>query len=1051
MRTFPPISPLATTLPRNTSPLSTLTALQHCPCKSTFRLRAPLVAALVFLLALSPALFSDSTAADKLAAADKDKADKDKAVEEFKLQPLSYNNPGLVVDLGVGLWAFPLPFDYDGDGDMDLLVSCPDAPSNGLYYFENPTQDPQVKMPVFKPAVRLGAGAHFMMLSRVADEPVIMTPAREYRRDRTTGLFDFANPKRIDAPINPNRELSPRIRANMWRYVDYDGDGDHDLVIGTGDWSDYTWDHAYDSEGRWRNGPLRGYVYLVENTGDDASPDYSTSPKRLQAAGSDIDVFGWPSPNFVDFDGDGDLDLLCAEFLDGFTYFENIGSRTEPKYAVGQRLQTPAGQPLVMDLQMITPTAVDWDGDGDWDLIVGDEDGRVAFIENTGKLRQGVPEFKPPVYFQQQADTLKFGALATPYAYDWDQDDDVDIVCGNTAGQIGWFENLGLAENDMPRWDAPKLLRVKGAGGSPEPFRVMAGPSGSIQGPAEAKWGYTTLSVADWDGDGDGDIIYNSILARVGLLINDGGELVPSQLDTGVRELPPQWHWWQTPSNASLTQWRTTPVAVDFDGDQTLDLVLLDQEGYLTLRSAGGAAQRIFVDENDHPLRLNAKSCGGSGRVKLAVVDWDGDGRLDILANSENAAWYRNCEERGGKIVLKKVGNLARRNVAGHTSSPSVIDWNGTGQPDLIVGAENGRIYYCAHADCVQYSDEQTQAAPAVADAAPRFSGLMKEEFIFERAPFKSSHASTICVTSRGLLSAWFGGTKEGDDDVGIWTSYHDGAGWASPQLVADGVQHADLRYPCWNPVLYQPPGDAPTLLFFKVGPNPEQWWGEMIVSYDRGRTFVDRRRLPQGIDGPVRCKPILLEDQQTLLCGSSTESDGWRVHFESVKLLRGEPHGKWNRVGPIDEPSKFQAIQPTFLTHADGRLQVLCRTKESVIASSFSSDAGATWSDLEATDLPNPNSGIDAVTLSDGRHLLVYNPLESGETGWGDRGQLNLALSEDGLNWQSVGELEKQAGAEFSYPAMIQDPVTGLVHITYTWNRERIKHMVIDPSLLSP
>ena len=1026
MRTFPPRHTLATN-------------------ESVRRLHMSSVAMLILGAALSPVLFSDQTAAGRLVA-----ADDSQSVEEFKLQPLAYNNPGLVVDLGVGLWAFPMPFDYDGDGDMDLLVSCPDSPSNGVYYFENPTQDPQVKMPVFKPAVRLGDGAHFMMLSQVAEEPVILTPGREFRRDSATGEFDFANPVRIDAPLNSNRELSARIRGNMWRYVDYDDDGDQDLVIGTGDWSEYTWDHAYDNQGRWRNGPLHGYVYLVENIGSEGNADYSATPIRLQAAGSDIDVFGWPSPSVVDFDSDGDLDLLCGEFLDGFTYFENTGSRSEPRYAAGQRVQTSSGQPLVMELQMITPTAVDWDGDGDWDLIVGDEDGRVALVENTGQLRQGAPVFQPPVYFQQQADTLKFGALATPYGCDWDQDGDTDIVCGNTAGQIGWFENLGMGQNELPIWNAPKLLNLKNADGATEPFRIMAGPSGSIQGPAEAKWGYTTLSVADWDGDGVGDIIYNSIYGRLGLLINDGGELVARELDTGVRELPPAWCWWQTPSNATLTQWRTTPVAIDFDGDQTLDLVLLDQEGYLTLRSAAGEAQRVFIDENNRPLRLNAKSCGGSGRVKLCVVDWDGDGRLDVLTNSENATWYRNCEERDGKIVLKKVGNLARRNVAGHTSSPTVIDWKGTGRPDLIVGAENGRIYHCAHSDCIQYSDEQTRAAPAEQAAEPRVKGLVKEEFVFERAPFASCHASTICRTSRGLLSAWFGGTEEGHEDVGIWTSYHDGAGWAAPQLVADGVQHADLRYPCWNPVLYQPPGDAPTLLFFKVGPNPEQWWGEMMVSYDRGRTFVDRQRLPQGIDGPVRCKPILLDDGQTLLCGSSTESDGWRIHFESVQLVHGEPHGTWKRVGPIDKASKFQAIQPTILTHSDGRLQVLCRTKESVIASSFSSDAGATWSDLKATDLPNPNSGIDAVTLADGRQLLIYNPLDAGETGWGDRGVLNLALSDDGLKWHPVAELERQPGAEFSYPAMIQDPVTGLIHITYTWNRKRIKHVVVDPKQLS-
>ncbi|MEZ6135402.1 MAG: exo-alpha-sialidase [Pirellulaceae bacterium] len=968
------------------------------------------------------------------------------AEPDFKLQPLRHNQPDLTVDLGVGLWAFPLPLDYDGDGDMDLLVGCPDKPSQGTYYFENPSQDASLKMPVFKPGVRIGNGQHFMLLSQHGDEPVILTPGKEIRRDAHTGQFAFDQPTRIDAPTNPHQPAG-RIRGNMWRYVDYDGDGDDDLLVGIGDWSELGWDHAYDAQGRWANGPLHGFVYLMHNTGTQDSPSYA-APRRLQAGNSDVDVYGWPCPNLADFDNDGDLDLLCGEFLDGFTYFQNTGSRRAPVYAAGVRLHTANGQPLTMDLQMITPTAVDWDGDGDLDLIVGDEDGRVALVEHTGEINDAVPVFAAPKYFQQQADTLKFGALATPFVYDWDGDGDEDILCGNTAGQIGWFENLGSTNHELPKWSAPQLLNVRDANGAEQPFRVLAGENGSIQGPCEAKWGYTTFSVADWDGDGDGDIVYNSILAQLGLLINEAGTLVEQPFDTGLMELPPTWYWWQTPSSEALTQWRTTPLIVDFDQDQKLDLVLLDQAGFLTLRSAGGAAQRIFIDEDNQPWQLNAGTCGRSGRVKLSIVDWDGDGRMDVLANSENAVWYRNCETRDGLIVLKKVGNLADRNVAGHTSSPAVCDFDHDGKPDLLVGSENGRIYHIAHADCIQYSAEQVAARPPRTEPQPRFAGLLSEEFIYENAPFKECHASTVCQTTRGLVAAWFGGTKEGQADVGIWTSYHDGLSWSKPEQAANGVQHADLRYPCWNPVLFQPPGDAPTLLFFKVGPNPRQWWGEVMISYDRGRTFTQRRRLPEGIDGPVRCKPILTNDGQTLLCGSSTEYDGWRVHFESVPLVAGQLGSPWKRIGPIHDASEFNAIQPTFLTHADGRLQVLCRTKESVIASSFSADAGQTWSPMQATDLPNPNSGIEAVTLSDGRHLLVYNPLGSDSDGWGRRGVLSLAISTDGLNWTKLTDVEQEAKMEFSYPAIIQTS-DGLVHVTYTWKRQRIKHLVIDPSKL--
>lgn len=967
---------------------------------------------------------------------------------EYKLLPLRYNNPGLAVDLGVGLWAYPMPLDYDGDGDMDLLVGCPDKPSQGTYFFENPSQDPDDKLPVFNAGVRIGDGFHYMMLSEMNGEAVILKPGAEYRREPGTGKFDFSKPKPIDAPSNPHYPVMGRTRANMWRYVDYDGDKDHDIVVGIGDWSDLGWDHAYDNRGVWRNGPLHGYVYLIVNEGSNQKPTYSRSPQRLQAGGGDIDVYGWPSPNFADFDGDGDLDLLCGEFLDGFTYFTNIGSRESPTYAAGVKLLAADGRPLKMHLQMITPTAVDWDRDGDLDLIVGDEDGRVALVENTGTFLDSAPVFKSPEYFQQYADTLKFGALATPYVYDWDNDGDEDIVCGNTAGSIGVFENLGTAANGLPMWHAPQLLNVISNAGELRPFRIMAGPNGSIQGPCEAKWGYTTLSVADWDKDGDGDIIYNSILGRVGLLINDSGNITERRLDSGLNELPPAWYWWQTPSNSTLTQWRTTPLAVDFDRDEKLDLVLLDQEGYLTLRRGGKTAERIFVDEDNSPLRLNSGTCGRSGRVKLALVDWDGDSRLDLLVNSENATWYRNCEERDGKIVFKRVGNLARRNVAGHTSSPTVCDFDRDGKPDLLVGSENGRIYHIMHDDCIKFDAEQTEARAPATPKRARFPGVVSEEFVFPNSPFEECGASTICQTTRGLVAAWSGGQSAGGSDVGIWASYHDGLKWSAPQEVASGVQHEQLRYPCWNPVLYQPPGDAPTLLFFKVGPSQNEWWAEVMISYDRGRTFVHRKRLPEGIDGPGRCKPILLPDATTLLCGSSTENDGWQVHFELTKLIDGQPGTTWKRVGPLNDAPNSSTIQPTFLKHTDGRLQVLCRSGKNIIATSFSSDGGQTWSPLADTDIRTSDLGADAITLANGLHVLVYAPPIDANPDSDKRGKLSLAASLDGRKWNRLADLEREGDAEFGYPAIIQSS-DGLLHVTYTDGRQKIKHLSIDPAQL--
>lgn len=955
---------------------------------------------------------------------------------DWKLKRMPYNHPGLTVDLAVGLWAWPMPLDFDDDGDLDLLVACPDKPSNGIYFFENPGRGATEKMPVFKPGVRVGPAGQNLQVSYVDGQPRILMENQEYVDFKTKG---FAGAR----TIHPNARFHPgTTRGRMWRYVDYEGDGDTDLVVGIDDWSDYVWDQAYDQQGRWRNGPLHGFVYLIENTGGNASAE----PVKLEAGGSPIDVFGWPSPNFGDFDGDGDLDLLCGEFLDGFTYFENTGTRRNPVYAVGRRLSGSDDRPLVMHVQMITPTAIDWDRDGDLDLVTGDEDGRVAFLEHTGTIRAGLPVFHQPVPFQQEADTLKFGALSTPFVIDWDQDGDQDILCGNTAGNIAFFENLGMAEHGTPKWNAPLLLQTTAG----TPFRVMAGPNGSVQGPCEAKWGYTSLSAADWNGDGRPDIVYNSILGRIGLLLGTGDpkRLQPAAFDTGLKEFPPKWQWWQAPASDTLTQWRTTPLVFDFDGDKKLDLVALDQQGVLVLRRSGKAAERIFVDEDLRPLVLNARSSGGSGRAQLAMTDWDGDGKTDLLVNSQNALWYRNAGEREGKIILKKIGNVSERDVSGHNTCPAVADFNGDGEPELVLGAEDGRIYHLPRKDAIVRPAREQEARSPAAPVKPRFPGLLDEEFIFKTAPFAQCHASTIAETARGLVAAWFGGSAEGKPDVGIWSSFHDGAAWSKPVELANGIQHAGKRHPCWNPVLWQAPGDGPAFLFFKVGPSPQTWWGEVLVSFDGGRSFRHRRRLPEGIDGPVRGKP-LPGPHGTLLCPSSTEHEGdWRFHFEILKNpTRPELGESWERHEPATQP--YQVIQPTVLTLGDGSLRALYRSKNKKIITNRSTDGGRTWSGLEETNLPNNNSGIEALTLQDGRHLLLYNHL-GGERadGWGRRNVLNLAVSRDGLSWEAIDFIEKENSGEFSYPAMIQAR-DGRVHLTYTWNRRQVKHLVLAPESL--
>lgn len=330
---------------------------------------------------------------------------------------------------------------------------------------------------------------------------------------------------------------------------------------------------------------------------------------------------------------------------------------------------------------------------------------------------------------------------------------------------------------------------------------------------------------------------------------------------------------------------------------------------------------------------------------------------------------------------------------------------------------------------------------------------LVHAELIYplDDRPTPQVHASTLVETADGIVAAFFSGTHERNPDVGIRVTHLENGEWTWPEEVVNGVQNDTLRYPCWNPVLFQPE-EGPLMLFYKVGPNPRDWWGMLTTSEDNGKTWSSPVKLGEDpaigpLLGPVKNKPVQLQDG-TIISPSSIERERnddvfWQVHFEISKDL-----GKtWEVIGPINDGETFDAIQPSILTHEDGRLQVLCRTRQNVIAESWSDDQGQSWSEMAATSLPNPNSGTDAVTLADGRHLLVYNhSTKEGEEPKG-RNILNLAISDDGKTWHPFMTLENEPNnAGYSYPAIIQSS-DGKVHITYTYDRISVKYVVIDPA----
>lgn len=323
---------------------------------------------------------------------------------------------------------------------------------------------------------------------------------------------------------------------------------------------------------------------------------------------------------------------------------------------------------------------------------------------------------------------------------------------------------------------------------------------------------------------------------------------------------------------------------------------------------------------------------------------------------------------------------------------------------------------------------------------------VVTNEFIYEQAPYPSCHASTIVETDQHeLVAAWFGGTAEKNPDVGIWVSRREQGRWTPSVEVANGVQPDGSRHPTWNPVLFQPRNGAPLMLFYKVGPSPTTWWGMLRTSSDGGRTWSAARRLPEGIYGPIKNKPVQLADG-TILAPTSDETpekgNKWRVYFE-----RSTDGGKtWTKTPFLNDGLQIGAIQPSILFRdkpGGSKLQAVGRTRQGRVFSIASEDGGNTWGEMSLLDIPNPSSGTDAVTLKDGRHVLVGNPVPKGRT------PLSVFVSRNGHDWKQALVLEDQPG-EYSYPAVIQTS-DGRVHITYTWKRQRVKHVVLDPAKLEP